>query len=464
MPLDAIDKTPPDELTYLALEDLLKSLGSKDISRRDLNLRIKYRQDPYTKALITQYGLKWVASGARRLLLADVFKHKVIAEDKFSKTIYFTDLESESEEGQASGSAGGKAARNRPQSGWPGTLQGEFASDHVKAQGIISKMWQAIRKEARVLMQDTMARFEEHTKSMEPIRLRKDVLDAREKKQLTSSQRDALASKREVVLAAGDALIKQAQQDYHELSLAAGRAMEQAVSERGIILGTLGVRISPPNVPTNAAGPHEDEVVNIRADASELLSLRTEDVENDVGGSHKEVEGAQEDEGSNVQPSESTAGVKGKHKKEEPHEKKIQMPEQKQDVEEGGIPLRRQGESRWGTQGASSVGRQVESSTRRQGESPWGRQGEPSARGKVTLMPRAEWRPMLEEIDTGYQAGREGAPPKRYASLYRKKAQVVPEEEQKLDSANGSQNGTGSHTKKNEKGPRTKKKWSPLEI
>jgi hypothetical protein len=77
-------------------------------------------------------------------------------------------------------------------------------------------------------------------------------------------------------------------------------------------------------------------MAGIGADASELSVFRPQKVENDVGGSQIEAEGAGEGERSDVQPSENTADVKGKCKEQNPPSKKIQMSEQQQDVDEGG--------------------------------------------------------------------------------------------------------------------------------
>lgn len=302
----------------------------------------------------------------------------------------------------------------------------------MEAVGTISKMWQAIGNEAKVLMDDTMAKFQAHEKTMEPIRLKKEDLDARDGADLSRRQKKALAAERRDAQAAEDVIVKQAKQDYHGLSQAAGRAIEQAMAEHGITLGTLGVWISPPNVPTNAEGPQECEMAGIGADASELSVFRPQKVENDVGGSQNEAEGAGEGERSDVQPSENTADVKGKCKEQNPPSKKIQMSEQQQDVDEGGTPLRRQEES--------------------------------SVSGKVTLLSKEEWTSMQKGTSPGHEAGREGVPVKRDVSSYSRKAQVAPKEEQKVYSASVSQNGGSSYVRKKGRGFRSKNKRAPFEI
>ncbi|KAK7212546.1 hypothetical protein V2G26_019724 [Clonostachys chloroleuca] len=295
----------------------------------------------------------------------------------------------------------------------------------MEAWGTIYKMWQAIGKEAKMLMHDTMAKFQALEKNMEPIRLEKEAIESRDGADLSRRRKKALAAERKTAQAAEDVIVKQAKQDYRGLSEAAGRAIEKALAEHGIILGILGVWISPPSAPTNVDGPHDGEVVvDIGADASELAALRPRKAEEDVG--------AHEGERSDVQPSENTADVKGKCKENNPPNKKIQMSEQQQDVDEGGTPLRRQGES--------------------------------SASGKVTLMLREEWKSMQKETNTGYEADREGVPVKRDASFYNKKAQVTLKEEQKVYSANGPQNGGSSYVRKKGRGFRSKNKRAPFEV
>ncbi|CAH0023403.1 unnamed protein product [Clonostachys rhizophaga] len=295
----------------------------------------------------------------------------------------------------------------------------------MEALDTISKMWQAMGKEAKVLMHDTMAKFQAHEKAMEPIRLELAAVDARYGADMSRRQKKALAAERKPVQDAEDVIVKQAKQDYRGLSEAAGRAVKKALDEHGIILGILGVWISPPNAPTNVEGAHEAEVVvDIGADASELAALRPQKAGEDAG--------AHEGERSDVQPSENTADVKGKRKEQDPPSKKIQVSEQQQDVDEGGTLLRRQGES--------------------------------SGSGKVTLMAREEWKSMQKGINRGYEADREGASVKRDASSYSKKAQAGPKEEQKVYSANGSQNGGSSHVRKKGRGFRSKNKRAPFEV
>ncbi|CAG9986417.1 unnamed protein product [Clonostachys byssicola] len=310
----------------------------------------------------------------------------------------------------------------------------------TEARDTISKMWQAIGKEVKALMHATMAKFQAHTKAMDPIRLKQEALDARQSADLTYTQREAMNAERKQLLAAEEVIAKQAKQDYRGLSDAAGRAVERALAEHGIILGTLGVSFSPPNVPTNVEGPREGEMVDIGGDAAEIAVFRPQKKGRVVGDSPREAEddddgddeGDDEGESSDVQPSENTADVKGEHNEQNPRNKKIQMSEQQQDIDEGGTPLRRQGEA------------------------------PPSA--KVRLILKREPTSVQQGTNTGCEAGLGGVPVKRDAILYSRKVQPAPKEEQKAYPADGSQNRGSSPVRRKGRGFRSKKKRAPFEV
>ncbi|VUC31973.1 unnamed protein product [Clonostachys rosea] len=576
--LETHKKYPPNKLTYLAFEETLRGKKSKEVSKKDLRLIVRAHEDPSVQALIRQYGASAVAGGARELLLKDVFKHQSHAEEILSKTLYFTDSESESEAGRASGSAGGEAARNRPQLGQPGTMlervevstenfiqtqwQNEpllweltgvrrkkewkgkpipdydsknplspqpvvlpfriqhlllsnfiqvlenscydyavvhapkivedrryecfeeselqswtndfsrnktFHSDdkeaaahrevlltqvarmrhnvvHRERAGVdamaqyfcsaeelstlmgdtatrntILCLWKAIEPAAYGLMQDTMVKFREHSKTMDLLKSEKDELDAQRQGELTGPQQAALDARREAVLVVEKNLISQAHGDYRTLSQAAGRAVEQAISEHGITLGSLGVWLPPQDTSTIAKCPREYEIPSMEAAVSKFAFLRAQDAEKNVRGSLKEAEGARGVKTPD-QPSKTPADVKGKRKEEPPYESRLKMREQKQDVHGGGITIKGQ--------------------------------EEPSAKGKITLLSKEEWRALSAERGAFNDAAQRSAPVNRDASFPSKRAHVTPEEGENPYSANA-WNAGGYRTKQNEGGSRT---------